>query len=115
MAGHCRTTSPPPLSHQQQEEPGTPAVARIGAAPVSPAERLRTTWHARLTAAPGPREKFNTAVDYVRAAVAAASRAGVDDLDRDLTEAATDLTALGDALTVGLHWQQQANRQRGRR
>jgi hypothetical protein len=69
------------------------------------ADRLRTTAHARIAAALSPRDQLTIAVDYVRAAEAAAFRADATGLDQLLTDAATDLLALGDELTAALDQQ----------
>lgn len=66
--------------------------------PVERAARIRATAQARYAVAQSDSDRLAVAVDYVRAAAAAAERAGVADAGAVLAEVTRALMAAGDAI-----------------
>ncbi len=66
------------------------------------AERIRAAVRSRYAGAQTGRDRLAAAVDYTRSAAAAAERAGIDDADVMVAEAARVLMAAGDALCAAL-------------
>ena len=91
MAGHRRI---PGAAAGQAAVKSKVAVARAG--------RIRAEARRRYADAQDPQQRFAVAVDYVRSAAAAASRAGIASVNRVLTDATRELMARGDKLTDDL-------------
>lgn len=82
------------------DQPALPAAQ--GVAPgVAQADRIRATARARFGAAPTATEQLAVAHDYLRAAAAAAARAGIG-ADPQVVEATRALVSAGDAVTDAL-------------
>lgn len=69
---------------------------------VERAQRIYSSARARYAVAQTPLDRLATALDYVRAAAAAAARAGVEDVDAMVEDGARELFARGDRLTTAL-------------
>lgn len=69
---------------------------------VERANRIRAAAQARYAVAPTDADRLAVALDYVRAAAAAAERAGLDDAHAVRAEATRSLMAAGDRITERL-------------